>query len=100
MARIAGVDIPRNKQVWVSLQYIYGIGSTSSHRILTQTGISPDTKVGNLTDEIIDDTIRNPFNPVTIATIRRSGVSPLACCSVMDKVLYGVSSPILPVMPR
>ncbi len=50
MPRIAGVDIPRNKQVWVSLQYIYGIGATMSQRILSQTGISPETKVTDLTE--------------------------------------------------
>ena len=50
MARIAGVDIPKNKQVWVSLQYIYGIGSTSSRRILAQTGVNPDTKVRDLSE--------------------------------------------------
>ena len=51
MARIAGVDIPGNKQVLVSLQYIYGIGSTSSQKILEKTGIAPDTKVNDLTEE-------------------------------------------------
>ena len=50
MARIAGVDIPRNKQIWVSLQYIYGIGPTLSQRILAQTGVDPGTKVGELTE--------------------------------------------------
>ena len=50
MPRIAGVDIPRNKHVWVSLQYIYGIGPTLSQRILAQTDISPDTKVNDLTE--------------------------------------------------
>ena len=54
MARIAGVDIPRNKQVWVSLQYIYGIGSTLSQRILAQTNINPDTRVENLTDDEVN----------------------------------------------
>ena len=54
MPRIAGVDIPRNKHVWVSLQYIYGIGATTSHKILSQTGISPDTKVNDLTDEEVN----------------------------------------------
>ncbi len=54
MPRIAGVDIPRNKQVWVSLQYIYGIGSTLSQKILAQTGISPETKVSDLTDEEVN----------------------------------------------
>ncbi len=54
MARIAGVDIPRKKPVWVSLQYIYGIGSTLSQKLLAQTGIDPDTRVDKLTDEEID----------------------------------------------
>ena len=54
MARIAGVDIPRNKQVWVSLQYIYGIGPTLSQRILAQADISPDTKVSDLTEEEVN----------------------------------------------
>ncbi len=51
MPRIAGVDIPKDKQIWVSLQYIYGIGPILSRRILAQTGISSDTKAGNLTEE-------------------------------------------------
>jgi len=50
MARIAGVDIPKEKQVFVSLQYIYGIGPTTSKKILEQTGIKPDTKVSKLTE--------------------------------------------------
>jgi len=54
MARIAGVDIPRNKQVWVSLQYIYGIGPTLSRKILAQTSINPDTKVDSLTDDEVN----------------------------------------------
>lgn len=51
MPRIAGVDIPKNKQVWVSLQYIYGIGSTLSRKILAQAGVTAETKVTDLTDE-------------------------------------------------
>jgi small subunit ribosomal protein S13 len=51
MARIAGVDIPRDKRVEVSLRYIYGIGPTAARRIVTQTQVSPDTKVRDLTDE-------------------------------------------------
>ncbi|MFC2002400.1 30S ribosomal protein S13 [Chloroflexota bacterium] len=54
MPRIAGVDIPRNKQVWVSLQYIYGIGLTLSQRILSQTGISPNTTVNDLTENEVN----------------------------------------------
>ena len=54
MARIAGVDIPKNKQILVSLQYIYGIGSTLSQKLLGQADINPDTRVDKLTDEEIN----------------------------------------------
>ena len=54
MARISGVDIPRDKHAWVSLQYIYGIGPTLSRKILAQTNISPDTKVSDLTEEEVN----------------------------------------------
>ena len=54
MARIAGVDIPRNKQIWVSLQYIYGIGTSLSQRILAQTGINSNVKTNNLTEEEVN----------------------------------------------
>ncbi len=54
MPRIAGVDIPRNKQIWVALQYIYGIGSELSQRILAQTGISADTKADSLTEDEVN----------------------------------------------
>ena len=54
MPRIAGVDIPVNKQVWVSIQYIYGIGPTLSHKILSQTAIAPDIKVNDLTEEEVN----------------------------------------------
>lgn len=51
MARIAGVDIPREKAVEYSLPYIYGIGLTTSRQILDRTGIDPRTRVRDLTDE-------------------------------------------------
>ncbi len=54
MARIAGVDIPRNKQIGISLQYIYGIGSNLSQKILTQTGINPSIKVNDLTEDEVN----------------------------------------------
>ncbi len=54
MARIAGVDIPKKKPVWVSLQYIYGIGSTLSQKLLAQAGIDPETRVDKLTDEEVN----------------------------------------------
>ena len=54
MPRIAGVDIPGNKQVWVSLQNIYGIGPTLSQKILAQTSINPETKVNDLTEDEVN----------------------------------------------
>ena len=51
MARIAGVDIPRDKRVVVSLTYIYGIGATTAKKICEATGISEDTRVKDLTEE-------------------------------------------------
>ena len=63
MARIAGVDLPRDKRVEIGLTYIYGIGRASSNRILAQAGVNPDTRVRDLTDEevkkiagVIDET--------------------------------------------
>ena len=51
MARIAGVDLPREKRVEIGLTYIYGIGRTSASKILEETGVNPDTRVKDLTDE-------------------------------------------------
>ncbi len=51
MARIAGVDLPRDKRIEVSLTYIFGIGRSSSRRILAVAGINPDTRVKDLTEE-------------------------------------------------
>jgi small subunit ribosomal protein S13 len=50
MARIEGVDLPRNKRVEIGLTYLYGIGKNTSHAILAETGISPDTRVKDLTE--------------------------------------------------
>jgi len=50
MARIAGVDLPRNKRVEIGLTYIYGIGRTRSNEILSRAGVNPDTRVNDLTD--------------------------------------------------
>ena len=63
MARIAGVDLPRDKRVEIGLTYIYGIGRTSSNRILAEAGVNPDTRCRDLTDDevkkisaVIDET--------------------------------------------
>jgi len=63
MARISGIDLPRDKRVEIGLTYIYGIGRASSNRILEQAGVNPDTRVRDLTDDevkkiaaVIDET--------------------------------------------
>ena len=65
MARIAGVDLPREKRVEIGLTYIYGIGLTTSKKILAETGINPDTRVKDLDEndvsklrEYIDNKLR------------------------------------------
>ncbi|MGB3655817.1 MAG: 30S ribosomal protein S13 [Rivularia sp. (in: cyanobacteria)] len=50
MARIAGIDLPRDKRIEIGLTYIFGIGLTSSHKILASTGVNPDTRVKDLSD--------------------------------------------------
>ena len=65
MARIAGVDIPNNKRVEIALTYIYGIGRKSANDILAQTGINPDTRAKDLTEEEVAklrDEIENSYN--------------------------------------
>ncbi len=54
MARIAGVDIPKEKRIEVALTYLYGIGPMLSRKILAQTGVNPDTRVKDLTDEEVN----------------------------------------------
>ena len=51
MARISGVDLPRDKRIEIGLTYVYGIGKTSAKKILEQTGINPDTRVKDLTED-------------------------------------------------
>ena len=54
MPRIAGVDIPQNKQIWVALQYIYGIGPVLSQKVLAQAGVTADTKADSLTEDEVN----------------------------------------------
>ncbi len=55
MARIAGVDLPREKRIEIGLTYIFGIGRTKSQKILEKTGVSPDTRVKDLTESEVAD---------------------------------------------
>jgi len=64
MARIAGVDLPKEKRVEVGLTYIFGIGLPSSHKILTATGVNPDTRVKDLSEDEVNalrDFVNNNF---------------------------------------
>ena len=61
MARIAGIDLPREKRVEIGLTYIYGIGLSTSQKILATTGVNPDTRVKDLTEEEVNE-IRNYIN--------------------------------------
>ena len=81
MARISGVDLPREKRVEIGLTYIYGIGRTSSNRILAAAGVNPDTRVRDLTDEdvkkisaVIDETqtVEGDLRRQTSRDFRRS----------------------------
>ncbi len=68
MARIVGVDLPRDKRLEVALTYIYGIGPACASKVLEQTGISPDTRVKNLTDEEV-----NAITSVILETFKVEG---------------------------
>jgi small subunit ribosomal protein S13 len=65
MARIAGIDLPKEKRVEIGLTYIYGIGLSTSQKILKETGVNPDTRVKDLTEEEVNS-LRNCVKNVTI----------------------------------
>ena len=62
MARIAGVDLPREKRVEIGLTYVFGIGRKTSNEILAKTGINPDTRVKDLTEEELREVIERDYN--------------------------------------
>ena len=65
MARIAGVDLPKEKRVEIGLTYIYGVGLSTSQKILATTGINPDTRIKDLTEDEVNS-IRNIVKEMTI----------------------------------
>ena len=75
MARIAGVDLPRNKRIEIGLTYIYGIGRTTSSRILSQLNISPDTKTDNLSESEINSIRKVIDNECKVEGTLRTEVS-------------------------
>lgn len=73
MARIAGVDLPREKRIEIGLTYVYGIGRPTSNKILKEAGVNPDTRVRDVTDEEvkkISEAIEN-LNVVVEGDLRR-----------------------------
>ena len=75
MARIAGVDLPRNKRIEIGLTYIYGIGKTSSRRILSQLNIDPDIKTDQLSDEEVSNIRKVIDSEYKVEGVLRSEVS-------------------------
>ena len=65
MARISGVDLPRDKRIEIGLTYVYGIGRATSNRLLKEAGVNPDTRVRDLTDEEVG-TIRDAIDADSI----------------------------------
>lgn len=65
MARIAGIDLPRDKRVEIGLTYIYGIGKSKSNLILETTGINPDTRIKDLTEEEVSK-LRNEIDSIIV----------------------------------
>lgn len=75
MARIAGVDLPRTKRIEVALTYIYGIGDTSARQILDTTGVDPDRRVHDLTDDEVNRVRRVIENRYKVEGALRTEVS-------------------------
>lgn len=75
MARIAGVDLPRDKRVEVALTYIYGVGPTTSKRILAESQVSPDTRVKDLTEDEVSSLRRYIDQHVSVEGDLRREVS-------------------------
>jgi small subunit ribosomal protein S13 len=75
MARIAGVDLPRNKRIEVALTYIFGIGLPTAQRILATTGVNPDRRVHELNDDEVNRLRRNIENSYKVEGALRTEVS-------------------------
>jgi small subunit ribosomal protein S13 len=75
LARIAGVDLPRNKRIEIGLTYIYGIGKTSSQRILTKLKIDPDLKTDQLSDEEVSNIRKEIDSEYKVEGVLRTEVS-------------------------
>ena len=69
MARIAGVDLPREKRIEIGLTYIYGIGRATANQLLAEAGVNPDTRVTNITDDEVKK-IKNILNSKIVGELR------------------------------
>ena len=76
MARLVGVDLPRDKRLEIGLTYIYGIGLTTSQKILKETGVNPDMKCDELTEEDLSK-LRDLFSLLSTSIILSSILSPI-----------------------
>jgi small subunit ribosomal protein S13 len=83
MARIAGIDLPKNKRSVIGLTYIYGIGKTTAHKILEQVGISDDKKIQDLTEDEITSIRQIITNEIKVEGVARSEMQ-LAIKRLMD----------------
>jgi small subunit ribosomal protein S13 len=75
MARIAGVDLPKNKRIEIALTYIYGVGLSTAQQILRQTGVDPDRRVYDLTDDEVNRLRRVIENQYKVEGALRTEVS-------------------------
>ena len=87
MARIAGIDLPRNKRIEIALTYIYGIGRSTSQKILAETGVNPDTRSDNLTESEIAKIRENIDKNVKVEGDLRRDVS-MSIKRLMDLGCY------------
>ncbi len=71
MARIAGIDLPREKRVEIGLTYIFGIGRPTANKILKETGINPDTRIKDLTEEEVNELRKEIDNYQVEGDLRR-----------------------------
>ena len=100
MARIAGVDLPREKRVEIGLTYIFGIGLTTSQQILRETGINPDTRVRNLTEEEVVRLREYIDRNLKVEGDLRREVEPEHQAAHGDRLLSRPSPPPRPSGPR
>ena len=89
MARLVGVDLPRDKRIEVGLTYIYGIGLTTSKKILAETGVNPDTRVNDLPSFVTTSRLTSPLRATCTAKYLRilsaswKSVATVACVIVV-----------------